>query len=163
MSLSTPVALLIFNRPDLTRIVFDAIAQVKPRQLFIVADGPRCPEEVIKCQQAREAVKKVEWECEVFTNFSDENLGCKHRISTGLDWVFSKVEEAIILEDDCLPTQSFFYFCQTLLEHYRHDTRVMHISGNNFQGGRKRTDYSYFLSNSTRTLSPRYKSYAYQW
>jgi hypothetical protein len=144
--LKTPVAFLIFNRPDLTSIVFDAIAQAKPKKLLVVADGPRFPEEAVKCRQARAVVERVDWDCEVLTNFSEINLGCKHRVSSGLDWVFSEVEEAIILEDDCLPAPSFFYFCQTLLEHYRDDERIMHISGNNFQFGQSRTEYSYYFS-----------------
>jgi hypothetical protein len=133
MSLSTPVAFLIFNRPDLTQIVFEAIAKVKPKQLFVVADGPRFAAEAKKCEQARAAIDRVDWECEVFTNFSDTNLGCGQRVASGIGWVFSEVEEAIFLEDDCLPVESFFSFCQALLEHYRHDERIMTINGNNFQ------------------------------
>ncbi len=102
-----------------------------------------------KCQKAREIIDQVDWECEVLTNFSEINLGCKQRVSSGIDWVFSEVEEAIILEDDCLPTSSFFDFCQNLLEHYRHDERIMHISGNNFQDGQSRNDFSYYLSKYT--------------
>lgn len=144
--LNTPVAFFIFNRPDLTNIVFDAIAQAKPKQLLVVADGPRFPEEAEKCRQAREVLERVDWDCEVLTNFLEINLGCKQRVSSGLDWVFSEVEEAIILEDDCLPSPSFFHFCQTLLEYYRYDERIMHISGNNFQFGQSRTEYSYYFS-----------------
>jgi SAM-dependent methyltransferase len=147
MSLSTPIAFFIFNRPDLTSIVFEVIRQTKPKTLLVVADGPRFPEEAEKCQQARRTViEKVDWNCQVLTNFSEKNLGCKHRVSSGLDWVFGEVEEAIILEDDCLPTQSFFYFCQALLDYYRDDERVMHISGNNFQFDQSRTEYSYYFS-----------------
>lgn len=146
MSLSTPIVLIIFNRPDLTRLVFNSVVKAKPKKLFIIADGPRFAEELKKCKQAREIVSNITWDCEVLTDFSDKNLGCKHRVSTGLDWVFSLVEEAIILEDDCLPTQSFFYFCQALLEYYRSDTRIMHISGNNFQAGRTKNAYSYYFS-----------------
>lgn len=144
--LKTPVAFLIFNRPDLTNIVFDAIAQAKPKKLLVVADGPRFPEEAEKCREARAVIERIDWDCEVSTNFSDINLGCKHRVSSGLNWVFSQVEEAIILEDDCLPAESFFYFCQTLLDHYQDDERIMHISGNNFQFGHSRTEYSYYFS-----------------
>jgi hypothetical protein len=149
MALSTPVAFLIFNRPKLTKIVFEAIRQAKPQKLLVVADGPRFPEEAEKCQKTREIINQVDWECEVLTNFSDSNLGCKKRLSSGLDWVFSEVEEAIILEDDCLPAPSFFNFCQSLLERYRHDERIMHISGNNFQDGQVRNDFSYYLSKYT--------------
>lgn len=142
----TPVALLIFNRPQLTEIVFEEIARVKPRKLLVVADGPRSLEEAAKCEQARAVVKKIDWDCELLTNFAEENLGCKRRVSSGLDWVFSEVEEAIILEDDCLPAPSFFNFCAELLARYRQDERVMHISGDNFQAGQSRTPYSYYFS-----------------
>ena len=144
--LNTPVAFIIFNRPDLTQIVFNAIRQAQPKQLFVIADGPRFPEELDKCQQARDIIKQVDWDCQVFTNYSDTNLGCRQRVSSGITWVFEQVEEAIILEDDCLPTASFFTFCQTLLEYYRNDTRIIGISGNNFQNGQSRTDYSYYFS-----------------
>lgn len=146
MSFSTPVAFMIFNRPDLTRIVFEAIARVKPKMLFVIADGPRFPDEAQKCKEARAVIDGLDWDCEVFTNFSDNNLGCGRRISSGIDWIFSKVEEAIFLEDDTLPVESFFSYCQTLLEHYRHDERIMTIGGNNFQSGHKRTKYSYHFS-----------------
>jgi SAM-dependent methyltransferase len=144
--LRTPVAFLIFNRPDLAERVFAEVARVKPRKLLVVADGPRFPEEADKCERTRAIIKRVDWDCEVLTDFSELNLGCKRRISTGLDWVFSKVEEAIILEDDCLPAPSFFGFCEELLEKYRDDERVMHISGDNFQNGQSRTEYSYYFS-----------------
>lgn len=146
MSLITPVALLIFNRPELTEQVFEAIRQAKPKKLLVVADGPRFLEEAEKCNNARAVINKVNWDCEVLTNFSKINLGCKNRVSSGLDWVFSEVEEAIILEDDCLPAPSFFNFCQTLLEYYRYDKRVMHISGDNFQNSRKSNNFSYYFS-----------------
>src|SRR3990172_12860511 len=138
MSLSTPVAFLIFNRPDLTRTVFQAIAEAKPKTLLVVADGPRFPEEAEKCKKARTVVLSgVDWDCRVSTNFADSNLGCKVRPSSGLGWVFSQVDEAIILEDDCVPAPSFFYFCQTLLEYYRYDERIMGIGGWKFQFGRE--------------------------
>ncbi len=146
MSLSTPIAFLIFNRPDLTQMVFEMIAKAKPKMLLVVADGPRFPEEEEKCEQARAVIERVDWDCEVLTNFSDNNLGCGRRISSGIEWVFSKVEEAIFLEDDCLPVESFFTYCQELLEYYRHDTRIMTINGNNFQSGQCRTEYSYHFS-----------------
>ena len=146
MVVSTPVAFIIFNRPDLTQIVFEAIRQAQPKKLLVVADGARFPEEIEKCQRARDIIKQVDWECEVLTNFSGPNMGCKLRVSSGLDWVFSQVEEAIILEDDCLPSPSFFSFCQTLLERYRYDERVMHISGDNFQLDQIRSQYSYNFS-----------------
>ncbi len=147
--LNTSVAFLIFNRPNLTEIVFEAIRQVKPRKFLVVADGPRFPEEVDECKKARSIIEKVDWQCEVLTNFSEVNLGCKRRISSGLAWVFSEVEEAIILEDDCLPAPSFFSYCEALLEYYRYDERIMHISGNNFQNGQTITNYSYFFSKYT--------------
>lgn len=146
MQISTPVAMFVFNRPELTARVFAEVRRAKPRQLLIVADGPRNPAEAARCDAARRAVENVDWDCEVRRNFSDVNLGCRNRMSTGIDWVFSQMEEAILLEDDCLPDSTFFPFCTELLERYRCDSRVMMISGDNFQFGRRRTRDSYYFS-----------------
>lgn len=129
--LETPVVLIIFNRPDTTQVVFNEIKLARPKQLFVIADGarPDRPNEAERCTQTRDIVKHIDWECEVYTDFSDVNLGCKQRISSGLDWVFERVETAIILEDDCLPHASFFAYAQQLLDKYRHDERIMGISG----------------------------------
>ena len=149
--LTTPVLFLIFNRPDTTKRVFEAVRKAKPPKLFVVADGPRPdrPGEWEKCQKVREIVTAVDWDCEVKTLFRDTNLGCKVGVSRAIDWFFQHVEEGIILEDDCLPTQSFFRFCQELLERYRYDERVMMISGNNFQFGRQCGSYSYYFTKYT--------------
>ena len=149
--MKTPVAFLIFNRPDTTELVFEAIRQARPPKLLVVADAPRHdrPGEAEKCEAARAVISQVDWDCEVLTNYSDINLGCRKRISSGLDWVFEMVEEAIILEDDCLPHPSFFRFCEELLDYYRQDSRVMHIAGSNFELCSQRPQESYFFSRLT--------------
>ncbi|WP_228016696.1 glycosyltransferase family 2 protein [Synechocystis sp. LEGE 06083] len=114
---------------------------------MVVADGPRNEAEAVLCQQAREVTEQIDWECEVLRNYSDVNLGCRQRVSSGLDWAFEQVEEAIILEDDCLPHPDFFRYCQELLAYYREDERVWCISGDNFQDGQCRGDGSYYFSN----------------
>lgn len=146
--LQTPVALIIFNRPHTTEQVFAAIRRARPPKLFLIADGPRAdkPGEAELCQAARKIVQQVDWDCEVFENFSDVNLGCGQRPSSGIDWVFKQVEEAIIIEDDCLPEPSFFRYCEELLQRYRHDERVMTIAGLNVQFGQNPIPYSYYFS-----------------
>lgn len=144
--MNTPVAFLIFNRPDTTARVFEEIRRARPRRLLVVADGARHAEEEARCAESRSVVERVDWDCEVLTNFSDVNMGCKRRVASGLDWVFEQCEEAIILEDDCLPHPTFFPFCGELLERYRDDERIGMICGNNFQQGRKRSPYSYYFS-----------------
>ncbi|MBE9178847.1 glycosyltransferase family 2 protein [Oculatella sp. LEGE 06141] len=144
----TPIVLLMFNRPDTTQRVFDVIRSMQPQQLFVIADGPRSdrPHEAEKCANARAVVEQVDWDCQVFKNYSDLNLGCAKRVASGLDWVFAQVETAIILEDDCVPHPSFFQFCQELLDRYADDERIMAISGQNIQFGQKHTPYSYYFS-----------------
>jgi hypothetical protein len=146
--LKTAVAFLIFNRPETTARVFAEIARARPPRLLVVADGPRAgrPGEAELCRATRAVVERVDWDCEVLTNFAETNLGCQARVSSGLNWVFEQVEEAVILEDDCLPHPSFFPFCDELLERYRDDERVMAVSGDNFQFGRARTPHSYYFS-----------------
>jgi hypothetical protein len=147
-SLTTPVLFLIFNRPDTTQVVFDEIRKAKPAQLFVAADGPRRdrPDDPENCRKAREITRQVDWDCKITTLFRDENLGCKRAVSSAIDWFFSQVDEGIILEDDCVPHQSFFPFCQELLGRYRDDKRVMMISGMNYLFNRVEMDESYFFS-----------------
>ena len=129
--MKTAVALILFRRPEETAMVFERIREARPEKLLVIADGPRPgnAEDERECERARAVVDGVDWPCEVMRNFADENLGLKRRIPSGLDWVFEQVEEAIILEDDCLPHPSFFPYCEELLERYRDDERVIHISG----------------------------------
>jgi hypothetical protein len=146
--MKTPVALIIFNRPAQTQKVFEAIRQAKPPLLLVVADGAREDKlaEAEKCAAARAIIDRVDWDCEVLKNYSDINLGCGRRPATGLDWVFNTVEEAIVLEDDCVPHPTFFRYCEELLDSYRDDERVMAICGSNLQFGKRRTEYSYYFS-----------------
>ena len=147
--MDVPVVVLLFNRPACTERLLKSLLPIRPRHLFVVADGarPDRPEEAANCQRVRELVTElVDWDCEIRTEFAKTNLGCGRRIATGLSWVFSQVEEAIILEDDCIPHPSFFSFCQELLDRYREDDRIVHISGNNFQDGNQRGPHSYFFS-----------------
>jgi hypothetical protein len=145
--METPVAFLIFNRPEVTERVFAAIAQARPRRLLVVADGPRAgkPGEAEKCAAARAVVARVDWPCEVLTNFAENNLGCKQRVASGLTWVFGQVEEAIIVEDDCLPHPDFFRFCTEMLARYREDERVALVCGSNFMHGQQFTPHSYYF------------------
>ena len=143
-----PIALIVFNRPHLTSQVYERVRMAKPRRLLVVADGPRPdrPEEPKLCEAARKIVSSPDWPCELEKNFADQNLGNRLRLSSGLNWVFDQCPEAIILEDDCLPCPSFFSFCSEMLSRYREDPRVMHVSGQNLQGGRRRGTGSYFFS-----------------
>lgn len=147
-SLAVPVALFVFNRPETTARVFERIAAARPQRLLLIADGPRAdrPDEREQCRAARAIVQDVRWPCDVKTHFSDENLGCKRRIASGLDWVFSNVSEAIVLEDDCLPDPTFFRFCEEMLARYRDDPRIHMVRGTNFVGDRAVDDASYYFS-----------------
>src|SRR5271157_208695 len=149
--LMTPVCLIIFNRPEYTLRVLESIRLVQPRRLFVVADGPRndVPGDVNACMSARNVLEMVDWDCEILTNYSEVNLGCKIRVASGLNWVFDNADEAVILEDDCIPHPSFFRFCEEMLERYRNDPRIMSISGNSFQAGRNRTSCNYYFSRYT--------------
>jgi len=147
--MNTPVLFLIFNRPDLTKKVFDVICKVQPKQLFVAADGPRIDVigDLEKCEQARNIVKQVDWDCEVKTLYRDTNLGCGYGPATAITWFFNEVEEGIILEDDCLPDLSFFNYCEELLSKYRNDDKVYMISGSNYLSKSLKLKESYYFSN----------------
>lgn len=150
-AITTPVALMVFNRPEHTSLVFQSVREARPARLLLVADGPRPGRggEAELCAQVRRIVGEVDWPCQVSTCFSEVNLGCGLRMATGLDWIFDQVEEAIILEDDCVPHPTFFRYCQELLERYRDDARVMHIAGNNSGIAGSSSEFSYYFSRYT--------------
>ena len=138
---------MVFNRPELTLKVFEEIRKVKPAKLYIAADGARSVREgeKEKCIKTREVIKHIDWECDVKTLFRDENLGCKMAVCSAINWFFEMEEEGIILEDDSLPNQSFFFFCEELLIKYRNTDKIMQIGGNNFQPGME-SEFSYYFS-----------------
>ena len=134
--MTPPVLFLIFNRPDLTQRVFQRIRAAAPQKLFIAADGPRKdhPADLLLCAQTRQIIKEVDWDCEVITLLRAENLGCGLAVSSAITWFFRQVNAGIILEDDCVPSISFFRFCEEMLERYREDERIMLVSGTNHLG-----------------------------
>lgn len=142
------ILLLNFNRPDLTARVFEKIRSVRPSRLYLAVDGPRKanPPDEQKCKDVKLIFENINWDCRVRTLFRDENLGCKKGVSTAIDWFFEHENEGIILEDDCLPSESFFYFCDQMLDKYRHDTRISLITGTNLQDGIIRGEGSYYFS-----------------
>ncbi len=157
----TPVAFFIFRRPKETSRVFEVIKKIRPKNLLIVADGPRNNNEKILCEETRNIVKDIDWPCEILYNYSETNLGCKVRISTGLDWVFKNVDKAIILEDDCVPNETFFPFCENLLEVYKDDSRIMHIGGINVE--QLNTKNSLDQNNTTENPSYYFSNIAQIW
>jgi hypothetical protein len=128
------VLFLVFNRPNTTREVFEAIRKAKPPRLYVAADGPRPSRhgEAERCTQVRQIATAVDWPCDVKTLFREENMGCKNGVAGGISWFFQNEEEGIILEDDCLPTDDFFPFVDKLLERYRGNQNICAISGTTF-------------------------------
>lgn len=140
--------MILFNRPEFTRATFAQIREQRPLHLFIIADGPRQGHSTDqdRCAEAREVVGQVDWPCNVHRNYAEQNLGSKQRVSSGLDWVFSHVDRAIVLEDDCVPHPDFFHFCEQLLDYYADDPRVGVVTGDNYQFGNWRGEASYYFS-----------------
>lgn len=144
--MDTAVAFIIFNRPDTTQKVFEAIRRARPPRLYLIADGPRTPAEKQLTEATRAIAEQVDWPCTVAKFYSTANMGCRNRVITGLDAVFGIEDKAIIIEDDCLPDPSFFSFCETLLHRYQYRHDIMHIGGNNFQNGQQAGDGDYYFS-----------------
>lgn len=130
-SICPPVLFLVFNRPDTTGRVFEAIRAARPARLYIAADGAR-PQRVgeqERVYEVRQIATQVDWPCELITLFRDSNLGCKRAVSSAIDWFFEREPEGVILEDDCMPHPDFFAYCAQMLERYRDDNRIGLIAG----------------------------------
>ena len=130
-----PVLMIVFNRPDTTKVVLDRISQYKPTHLYVTADGPRLGNEndLKKTAEVRALFNNLDWPCKVITNYKEVNQGCKMAVSSGITWFFDQVEKGIVLEDDCLVDPSFFWMAEDLLERYQSDENVMSIGASNFQ------------------------------
>ncbi len=134
MAFDVPILFCVFNRPELTRSVFEVIARQKPKRLLVACDGPRPdhPDDESLVRQTRAIFDDIDWECDVQLNFSDTNNGCRKQMANAITWGFEQNERLIILEDDCLPNDSFFTFCRQMLIKYRQRQDVMIVSGNNY-------------------------------
>lgn len=147
-TVESPILFLNFNRPDLTLQVFQRIRAVKPSRLYVAFDGPRLdkPDDLKLCYEVRKITEAVDWDCDVKELCRTKNLGCKAAVSSAISWFFEHETEGIILEDDCLPEDSFFSFCDLMLTRYRHDMRIFTITGTNLQDGKKWGKASYYFS-----------------
>lgn len=156
---SVPILFIVFNRPDETARVFDSIRTIRPSRLFIAADGPRENrlDDMDLCKKVREIIK-IDWECEVSYKYSQGNLGCMNGPVSAIDWVLGQVEEAIILEDDCLPDISFYAFCKEMLMRYKDDTRIGAIMGTNEW---ERPDYSHLNKGCSYFFSRYFKAWGW--
>jgi len=148
-----PVLLIGFNRPDTMQQVFNAVRHAKPRKLYYAVDGPRKgknEEELV--QQVRNIVKQVDWPCELYTLIRENNVGCGFGPANAITWAFENEDRLIVLEDDCVPSQSFFRFCDEMLERYKDDTRVNIISGrSHWHGSHFFNKYDYVFTHYAHT------------
>lgn len=151
-SFDVPIVFIIFNRPEVTRRVFAEISKQRPKFLFIVSDGARSHRdgEIERVLEARSITELIDWPCEVHRNYAQVNMGCKKRVASGIEWAFKHVDKAIILEDDCLPSESFFIFCRDMLEKYKSEMRVFSISGT-------------YLGNEMETAGHYFSNYSLMW
>ena len=145
----TPVLLIIFNRWDTALQVVSVLKKAEMKNLYIYCDGPR--KEILEESNTlitaqNKILEAIDWPCEIKTNFRQENEGPRLAIGKAINWLFENEEFGIILEHDCVPAISFFSFCSRLLNYYKEDERIWHISGDNFQFGKIRGEGTYYFS-----------------
>jgi hypothetical protein len=143
-----PVIITAFKRVDSTRRCLEVLQEVKPPRLYFACDGWRNEQEKDACLEVRALVDLVNWPCDLKTRFSPINRGSKWGMYEAVSWFFENESEGIILEDDILPAISFFPFCEQLLEHYRDDTRIWAINGNNLMPDWPRADQDSYWYNA---------------
>jgi hypothetical protein len=145
-----PILLIIYNRSQEYLPQVTVLRKIQPKEIYIYADGPKNTEvDKRMCDNARATLLNlIDWECNIATYFKENNSGCGKGPYEAISWFFSQIDAGIILEDDCIPSISFFHFCKELLIKYKNDTRVWQISGTNRLGKYEdESDYSYLFSN----------------
>lgn len=146
--LNTPVALIFFTRYDTFEKVFAEVRKAKPKELFLIQDGPRenHSNDLENIEKCRKIAENIDWDCKVYKNYSETNLGCGRRPASGISWVFEHTDRVIILEDDCIPCETFFPYCEEMLERYKDDERISYISGLNHFEEWDCDKFSYFFT-----------------
>jgi hypothetical protein len=153
-----PILILAFNRPSHLRRLISSLRKIKPPVVYCAQDGPRPYKESDKenCKKVKAIWNEIDWKCKKYFLIREQNLGCQRGVSEAISWFFEHEESGIILEDDCLPSSSFFLYCKTLLHHYKNDPRIMHISGDSFIPSSQ-------LSSNTKRASYRFSQYPHCW
>lgn len=141
-----PVLILFFNRPEPLSEVFAQVREARPTRLFLYQDGPRGPEDLSGIEACRKVVSEIDWECEVERWYQEKNFGCDPSEYLSQKWAFSKVDKCVVLEDDDIPSVSFFRFCKEMLDRYEHDTRISMIAGSNYDECTPDLPYDYFFA-----------------
>jgi len=133
--LQTPVSIFFYRRPDHLRQVMAKVREARPPALFGISDGPKPgnPEIQNGVMESRRVFREgIDWPCQMELLERETNLGSYRSVSRGLDWVFERVGETIVLKDDTVPDITFFRFTAELLEKYRDATNVGAVCGNNY-------------------------------
>ena len=146
--MTTPLLLLIFNRPKETEILIKRLSIFKPKKIYVFSDGPRTHSltDNINCRKSKSIIEKISWKCEIKKNYQKKNLGLKKAISKGISWFFQNEKRGLILEDDCIPNRDFFEFCTWGLKKFNNDSKVGSITGNNFLNNQVKIKNSYYFS-----------------
>lgn len=142
------VLLLFFNRPDTFGQVFESVRQARPSKLFLYQDGMRGERDKAGVEACRKIAENIDWECEVYRKYQEKNYGCDPSEYISQKWAFSIVDKCIVLEDDDVPSQSFFPFCKELLDRYENDTRISMIAGFNPDETTEGVPYDYFFTSA---------------
>lgn len=148
-----PVLILFFNRPQQLSQVFEQVKKARPSRLFLYQDGARNEHDLPGIKACREIVSQIDWECEVERFYQEKNFGCDPSEYISQKWAFSKVDKCIVLEDDDVPSVSFFRFCKEMLDKYEHDTRISMIAGFNPEEISKDIPYDYFFATTFSTAA----------
>ena len=145
--MKSPVLLVGFNRPDYLQKVFNQIKRYKPDRFYVAIDGPReyVQGEREKCRECQQIINQIDWDCDLNTMFREKNVGCGFGVSGAASWAFEKEDSLIILEDDCVPVDSFFKFCEMMLEKYENDTRVWQVAGRSYHPNSKFFEHSDYI------------------
>jgi len=150
-SFDIPVLVIAYRREETTRLILEALRKIKPRLLYVSLNAPNPDnlQEIQQCEETKLVFESVDWDCQLLYLIRKEHLCAKDSIVGAINWFFSQVEMGIILEDDCLPSDTFFYFAQEMLLRYAYNKKVGMISGNCFSEGCSKNSESYYFSKYT--------------
>lgn len=163
--IDVPVLLIFFVRDEVLQKVFDSVKEARPSTLLLWQDGPRKNrfDDLEGIKKCRRIVENIDWDCKVYTNYHENNMGCDPSTFLAQKWAFSLVDKCIILEDDRVPSKTFYRFCKELLDKYEFDERINHICGTNLLGENTECDADYFFAPAGSTTWASWRRVAKTW
>ena len=160
----TPVLLLVWGSNEIILNIYNQLQKIEPERLYLVYNDPAVDAYASSRDRIQSVFKNISWKCKLKTLYNKKDSDHNTVIWKAVRWFFRQEPEGIVLDGISVPFPALFAFCSHLLEKYRNEERIGHISGSDFliTNRKSKTNDSYYFSKLVR-VSPIWASWRRVW